>query len=99
VARNRIELEGRVLDLPEIRSTPAGTPVLRFSVECGVPGEELILGVIAVGEPALAAKPLLKRDGQVRVSGRMRALKGKLKSGATIEVVAESIERNEPEKA
>ena len=87
-----------MLDLPEIRSTPAGTPVLRFSVECGAPGEELILAVIVVGESALAAKPLLKRDGQVRVIGRMRALKGKLKAGSTLEVVAESIERSELEK-
>lgn len=87
-----------MLDLPEIRSTPAGTPVLRFSVECGAPGEELRLGIVAAGEAALAAKPLLERGGHVRVIGRMRALKGKLKTGATIEVVAESIERNEPEK-
>jgi primosomal replication protein N len=98
VARNRIELEGRVLDLPEIRSTPAGTPVLRFSVECGTPGEELKLGIVVAGEPALAAKPLVQRGSEVRVIGRMRALKGKLGSGATIEVVAESIERNAIEK-
>jgi single-stranded DNA-binding protein len=88
-----------VLDLPEIRSTPAGTPVLRFSVDCGTPGEELRLEIVAVGEAALGARPLLKRGGLVRVSGRMRALKGKLKAGATLEVVAESIERNEPKKS
>ena len=96
VTRNRIELEGRVLDAPESRTTPAGTPILRFTVECGEPGEELRLGIVTAGELALASKPLLERGKQVIVSGRLRALKGKLKTEAAIEVVATSIE---PEKA
>jgi single-stranded DNA-binding protein len=98
VTRNRIELEGRVVEPPEIRTTPAGTPVLRFSVDCGAPGEELRLAIVTVGDSALTAKPLLEPGREVRVIGRMRALKGKLKTGATLEVVAESIERNDPEK-
>jgi single-stranded DNA-binding protein len=98
VTRNRIELEGRVVEPPEIRTTPAGTPVLRFSVDCAAPGEELRLAIVTVGESALAAKPLLGPGREVRVIGRMRALKGKLKAGATLEVVAESIERNDPGK-
>jgi primosomal replication protein N len=92
VTRNRIELEGRVLDSPETRTTPAGTPILRFTVECGEPGEALRLGVVTAGELALAVKPLLERGRDVRVIGRLRALKGKLKTDATIEVVATSIE-------
>jgi primosomal replication protein N len=96
VARNRIELEGRVLQAPETRTTPAGTPILRFTVECGEPGEELRLGIVSVGELALAAKPLVERSSNVRVIGRLRALKGKLKTDAVIEVVATSIE---PEKS
>lgn len=95
MTKNRIELEGRVLDAPEIRTTPAGTPILRFTVECGEPGEELRLGIVMAGESALAAKPLLERGRQIRVIGRLRALKGKLKTDAAIEVVATSIE---PEK-
>jgi len=98
VTRNRIELEGTVVEPPEIRTTPAGTPVLRFSVDCGAPGEELRLAIVTVGDLALAAKPKLEPGRQVRVIGRMRALKSKMKTGATIEVVAESIERNDPEK-
>jgi len=98
VTRNRIELEGTVVEPPEIRTTPAGTPVLRFSVDCDAPGEDLRLAIVTVGDLALAAKPILERGRQVRVIGRMRALKGKMKAGATIEVVAESIERNDPEK-
>ena len=92
---NRIELEGRLLDQPEVRITPAGTPILRFTVECGAPGETLRLGIVMTGDPAIAAKPLLERDRQVKVIGRMRMLKGSLKKDSGLEVVAESIERSE----
>ena len=92
---NRIELEGRLLDQPEVRITPAGTPVLRFTVDCGAPGEELRLGIVMTGESALAAKPLLEPGRQVKVIGRMRALKGSLKTDIGFEVVAASIERSE----
>ena len=92
---NRIELEGRLLDQPEVRITPAGTPVLRFTVECGAPGEELKLGIVMTGESGLAAKPLLELGRQVKVIGRMRMLKGSLKTVGAFEVVAESIEQIE----
>jgi single-stranded DNA-binding protein len=92
VTGNRIELAGRLLAKPEVRVTPAGTPVLRFTVECGAPGEELRVGIVMTGEPAIAAKPLLEPGRQVRVIGRLRALKGGLKTGAAVEVVAELIE-------
>ncbi len=91
---NRIELEGRLLEEPELRITPAGTPVLRFTVECGAPGEELRLGIVMTGESALAAEPLLEPGRQVKVVGRMRALKT-LRTDAVFEVVAASVERNE----
>ncbi len=95
MTRNRIELEGRLLDQPEVRLTPAGTPVLRFTVECGAPGEELRLGIVMTGEPALVAKALVETGRQVRVIGRMRMLKGGLKTAGALEVAAESIERSE----
>jgi primosomal replication protein N len=95
VTGNRIELEGRLLDQPEVRITPAGTPVLRFTVECGTTGEELRLGIVMTGESALTAKPLLEPGRQVKIIGRMRALKGSLKKDTGFEVVAESIERSE----
>ena len=90
---NRIELEGRLLDQPEVRITPAGTPVLRFTVECGAPGEELKLGIVMTGESGLAAEPLLEPGRLVKVIGRMRILKGSLKIVGALEVVAESIEQ------
>ena len=92
---NRIELEGRLLGQPEIRVSPAGTPVLRFTVDCGAPGEELRLGVVMTGESATGAKRLLERGREVRVVGRMRALKAGLKMTRTetaFEVVATSVE-------
>ena len=92
---NRIELEGRLLNQPEVRITPAGTPVLRFTVDCGAPGEELRLGIVMTGESAVAAKPLLAPGRQVKVIGTMRTLKGSLKTGIGFEVVAASIERSE----
>jgi primosomal replication protein N len=95
VTGNRIELEGRLLNQPEVRITPAGTPVLRFTVDCGAPGEELRLGIVMTGESALEAKPLLAPGRQVKVIGTMRTLKGSLKTGIGFEVVAASIERSE----
>jgi single-stranded DNA-binding protein len=95
VTGNRIELEGRLIDPPEVRITPAGTPVLRFAVECGALGETLRLGIVMTGDLALAAKALLEPGRQVKVIGRMRELKGSLKTSAGFEVVAESIERCE----
>lgn len=92
---NRIELEGRLLDQPEVRITPAGTPVLRFTVDCGAPGEELRLGIVMTGESALAAKQMLAPGRQVKVIGRMRTLKRSLKTDSGFEVVAASIERSE----
>ncbi len=95
---NRIELEGRLLDQPEVRLTPAGTPVLSFTAECGAPGEELRLRIVMTGEPALVAKELLEPGRQLKVIGRMRALRAGLKASradAGFEVVAASIERSE----
>ena len=89
---NRIELEGRLLGKPEVRITPAGTPILRFTVECGAPGEELRLGIVMAGESVMEAKALLEPGRQVKVIGRLRALKGNLKTAVGFEVVAELIE-------
>ena len=80
----------------EVRVTPRGTPVLRFTVDCGAAGEELKLAIVMTGDLALAAKGLLEPGRQVKVSGRLRALKsgiGKIAPDAAFEVVAESVER------
>jgi primosomal replication protein N len=97
VTGNRIELEGRLVSQPEVRITPAGTPVLRFTVDCGAPGEQLRLEVVMTGESALAAGKVLAPGCQAKVIGRMRSLKGlkASRNDAAFEVVAASVERNE----
>jgi primosomal replication protein N len=65
VAGNRIELEGRLVNQPEVRVTPAGTPVIRFIVDCSTPVEELKLGVVMAGDSALAAKEILRAGRRV----------------------------------
>jgi primosomal replication protein N len=95
VAGNRIELDGRLLTQPEVRVTPAGTPVLRFTLDCSVPGEELKLSVVMTGDSALAAKALLEPGRPLKVVGRLRTLRAGLKavaSDAAFEVVADAIE-------
>ena len=101
MAGNRIELDGRLVGPPEVRVTPAGTPVLRLTVECGAPGEELKLGVVMVGDCALAIRALLEPGRPVRVAGRLRQLKAAraLKAATpgpdtstAFEVLAESVE-------
>jgi primosomal replication protein N len=95
VAGNRIELDGRLVNQPEVRMTPAGTPVLRFIVDCGTPSEELKLGIVMTGDSALAAKEILRAGRHVKVSGRLRALKAGIKRDAGFEVIAQSVEQEE----
>ena len=98
MAGNRIELDGRLVNQPEFRVTPAGTPVIRFIVDCGAPGEELRLGIVMTGDSALAAKEILQAGRQVKVAGRLRALKAGMKSLRTdeaFEVIAEAVEQEE----
>ena len=96
MAGNRIELDGRLIGEPEVRITPRGTPVLRFMVDCSTPDEELRLGIVMTGDMALAAKGILQPGRQVKVSGRLRALKAGIKAiapDAAFEVIAASVER------
>ena len=97
VAGNRIELDGRLVNQPEVRMTPAGTPVMRFVVDCSTPTEELKLGIVMTGDSALAAKEILRAGRQVKVSGRLRVLKAGIKSvraDAGFEVIADSVEQD-----
>jgi hypothetical protein len=68
---------------------------LRITVECGVPGEELRLGVVMIGSPVLAIRALLEPGRPVRVSGHLRVLKtgGNLaRPEDAFEVVADLVE-------
>jgi len=93
VAGNRIELWGRIPGEPELRTTPAGTSVLRMLVGADSEGD-LALAVVASGELAQQIGPQLKAGFEVKVSGMLKAVRRRLKSGLTEvvhEVVADSI--------
>jgi len=51
---NRIELYGHITDHPELRITPAGTPLLRFVVDFGERVQALLMPVVMVGGEANA---------------------------------------------
>jgi single-stranded DNA-binding protein len=74
VASNRVELCGRLVNQPELRITPAGTAILRLSVECGGEGEELRLDVVMTGEAARDVASRLRAGAEVRVVGTLRAV-------------------------
>jgi len=88
---NRIELCGRLTQAPELRTTPAGTAVLRIAVECGSPEGELTMSVMMAGEPARAVAASLAPGSEVRVIGSLRAIGGRSPALRTIEVIADEI--------
>jgi len=91
-AGNRIELWGRILAEPELRTTPAGTSVLRIMVEAG---EDSALAAVMIGGQASSIRGVLRAGSEVRVTGSLRAVRRKMKSGLTeaaYEVMAETIE-------
>ncbi|HYB91866.1 MAG TPA: single-stranded DNA-binding protein [Candidatus Binataceae bacterium] len=90
---NRIELSGRLVDEPELRTTPGGTPVLKLVVDCGLEPERLRLGVVMAGEGGREAAAMLRRGGVVRVKGRLRAVAQRPRgAGSAVEVIASGIE-------
>ncbi len=80
---------------PELRITPAGTAVLRLTVDCAERKGELALAVVIAGEEALRLKPLLRRGVGVRVEGTLKPVRRRLPSGieeTALEVMARAIE-------
>jgi primosomal replication protein N len=86
------------MQAPELRTTPAGTPLLRLMIECGAPGNELALNVVMAGERARTLAASLRPGGEVKAVGSLRAVRGRSRSGlvqAALEVVAGQIEIGE----
>jgi primosomal replication protein N len=92
---NKVELCGRIANSPALRVTPAGTPVLRITVDCGARQGELLLAVVMTGECARELAPRLSAGAEVSVRGSLFAVHRRTKAGlasAGIELVAEEIE-------
>ena len=91
MAGNRIQLWGKVLAEPELRTTPAGTSVLRIIVEAG----DFALAVSMTGEAARKSANLIRVGAEVMVSGSLKAARKPTKSGivdTTYEVSADSVD-------
>ncbi len=80
---------------PELRTTPAGTSVLRITIEG--PGE-VGIPVVMTGESAVRLRTTLKAGGETRVKGTLKLVRRRLRSGLAetgYEVAADSIEIEE----
>jgi primosomal replication protein N len=93
VSRNRIELDGKVVSAPEVRTTPTGTPVVRIEVDCGEGRDPLRLGVVMAGEGAREVGARIGAGAAVKVTGTLRAVRGRVWSSAAdgVEVLASEI--------
>ena len=95
MAGNRIQLWGKVLVAPELRTTPAGTSVLRIIVQAGDGSPDFALAVTMTGEAARQVGARLKAGIEVTVKGSLKAVRRKTKSAiieTAYEVVADSID-------
>ncbi len=85
---------GRLVDQPELRTTPGGMALLRLAIDCGLGGEELQLEVVMAGEGVREVAPRLKTGQEVYITGRLRAVgragKSRLRA-RPIEVLATEI--------
>ncbi len=84
---------GTVASAPEVRTTPTGTPVLRIEVHCGEGREVLRLGVVMAGGDAREIGARIAAGATVRVTGALRAVRGRVSSSAAsgVEVLAVEI--------
>ncbi|MGA7762751.1 MAG: hypothetical protein WCA59_13475 [Candidatus Binataceae bacterium] len=84
---------GIVASTPEVRTTPTGTPVLTIEVNCGEGREILKLGVVMAGGDARELGARIAAGATVKVTGTLRAMRGRAWSSAAvgIEVLATEI--------
>jgi primosomal replication protein N len=84
---------GIVVSAPEVRTTPNGTPVLRIEVNCGEGREILRLGVVMAGGDARELGVRIGAGATVKVTGPLRAVRGRVWSPTAggVEVLATEV--------
>ena len=90
----RVELCGRLIKAPELRITPAGTPIVRLVVDCGATGAEFMMDIVMTGEAVREVAQRLKVGVTVEAVGSLRQVRSREASGLTqrqVEVLAEKI--------
>lgn len=90
------------MGMPEFRTTPAGTAVLRMTVQCADQPGALELPVVLIGEKAEPMRTSLRNGVMVKVDGTLKPIRRRLKSGIFeegFEVIADSIVIEGSEKA
>jgi primosomal replication protein N len=93
----RIEVSGRIANLPTLRVTPAGTAVLSIVVDAGEKPGELLMPVLMTGESTRTIGARLKAGVEVRVTGALRATRSHTRPAAQaggvagVEVIADEI--------
>lgn len=90
---NRIELEGRIIAAPELRVTPAGTPLLRLRIDCGERRGELVIPVVMAGDEARTLAEQMKVGSIIRLTGTLRVQGGvsTRSGGSALEIAAHEI--------
>jgi primosomal replication protein N len=80
-----------VASAPEVRTTPTGTPILRLEVNCGEGREVLSLGVVMAGGDARDLGARIAAGATVKVTGALRAVRGRVSAACGVEVLAVEI--------
>jgi primosomal replication protein N len=93
VSRNRIELVGFVLAVPVLRTTPAGTPVLRIEISSGDGPDTLRLGIVMAGGKAAEVGGRIAAGATIQVIGKLRPSRERKTplKGYGVEVLADEI--------
>jgi primosomal replication protein N len=87
----KIELCGRIANLSALRVTPAGTAVLKLSVDCGAKAGELLMPVVMTGETARTIAAQLSAGVEARVHGSLQQVPRQGMTSLGVEVVADEI--------
>jgi single-stranded DNA-binding protein len=91
---NQIELDGRIVTQPELRTTPSGNLLLRFNVDCGEREGELVMLIVMAGGEARDQGGRLARGQRIRLTGTLRPRGGRpatSTANSVLQIVAHEI--------